>query len=85
MSQASKIVSKKRKELGISQARLCRALGYSTPQFLSNFERGLCSMPIKKLKKISSILDIPPGAMKQAIANDLLSWLSKKWGRSDHT
>lgn len=35
----------------LSQGYVSKQLGYSSPQFLSNFERGLCMLPLPKLKK----------------------------------
>lgn len=35
---------------GLTQSEVASKLGYSSPQFISNFERGLCSPPIKQLK-----------------------------------
>ncbi len=47
---------KERREVaGLSQSEVARALGYSSPQFVSNFERGLCSPPLPALKKICEL------------------------------
>ena len=45
-------------KVGMSQGTVCRALGYTTPQYLSNFERGLCSMPLDKLKRMIDMYDM---------------------------
>jgi transcriptional regulator with XRE-family HTH domain len=50
--ELGKLFRSERMKVGLSQGKVCRALGYSTPQYLSNFERGLCSMPLDKLKKM---------------------------------
>ena len=42
----------KREAAGLSQSEIARGLGYSSPQFISNFERGLCSPPLPALKKM---------------------------------
>lgn len=39
-----------RKRAGLSQGELAKILGYTTPQFVSNWERGKCSVPPKKIK-----------------------------------
>lgn len=36
----------RRIERGLTQAELAKALGYSSPQFVSNWERGLCLPPL---------------------------------------
>lgn len=40
----------KRKSAALSQNQVAKELGYSTPQFISNFERGLCAPPLDKLR-----------------------------------
>ncbi len=51
-----KIIRDARSNAGLSQADLATALGYSTPQFVSNWERGVSLPPIKSLKKIGRLL-----------------------------
>lgn len=45
----------KRIESGFSQKNISDKLGYSTPQFISNWERGLSQPPISSLKKIADV------------------------------
>jgi transcriptional regulator with XRE-family HTH domain len=56
--QLGKLFQKGRLNSGLTQASVCRMLGYSSPQFLSNFERGLCSMPLPQLKKLIDLYDL---------------------------
>jgi transcriptional regulator with XRE-family HTH domain len=42
----------KRISSGFTQAEIAGRLGYSSPQFISNFERGLCSPPLKNLRTL---------------------------------
>lgn len=42
----------KRTKAGLSQGDVADKLGYSSPQFISNFERGLCAPPLNKLKML---------------------------------
>ncbi len=44
-----------RERAGLTQAEVADNLGYSTPQFISNVERGRCRYPIEKLGKIKKI------------------------------
>ena len=53
-----------------SQSELSDLLGYKNGQFISNFERGLCNMPLKMLKTISVILDINPEELKATLLKD---------------
>ncbi|HVV72676.1 MAG TPA: helix-turn-helix transcriptional regulator [Verrucomicrobiae bacterium] len=44
-----------RERAGLTQREVSDALGYSTPQFISNVERGRCRFPIQKLAKIRKL------------------------------
>lgn len=41
---------------GLTQADLSKALGFSTPQFISNAERGLCQIPPRHYKKLAKLV-----------------------------
>ena len=81
MRVVGSLIKAGRGERGISQGKLAKMLGYTTPQYISNAERGLCSMPVKKLRKISTILGIPPGVMQTAIFTDYKNHVMKRWGK----
>ena len=49
-----------RKNLGLSQAVVAKRLGYITSQFVSNWERNLCSVPPKDWKKLCKLLEVDP-------------------------
>ncbi|MBT3584455.1 MAG: helix-turn-helix transcriptional regulator [Halobacteriovoraceae bacterium] len=53
-----------------SQAELSALLGYKNGQFISNVERGLCSIPLKMLARVASILDIPWEEMRKSLLED---------------
>ena len=53
-----------------SQSELSKILGYKNGQFISNVERGLCSIPLKMLGKISIVLDINRDHLKRAMLED---------------
>jgi transcriptional regulator with XRE-family HTH domain len=53
-------LAEKRLEKGLSQAAVARTLGYSSAQFISNFERGVCAPPMKKLKKMIDMYGMSP-------------------------
>jgi len=44
-----------REKAGLTQREVSDSLGYSTPQFISNVERGRCRFPIQKLPKIKKL------------------------------
>lgn len=55
---------------GYSQSELSNMLGYKNGQFISNVERALCNIPLKMLKRVSEVLDIPSTEIKDAILRD---------------
>lgn len=48
----------KRLHVGLSQSEVSRALGYTTPQFVSNFERGLCAPALAKMPVLLKLYKI---------------------------
>jgi len=54
----SKYLHEKRVAKEITQGSLARVLGYASPQFISNWERGLAKPPLSTLKKMIKILDL---------------------------
>ncbi len=60
MKQVSlaKFLKEKRENVGLSQKQVADKLGYTTPQFVSNWERGVSSPPLKTLKKIGDLYDV---------------------------
>lgn len=52
-------LKRKRGEARISQIEVAKQLGYTTPQFISNWERGVSSPPLEKLGEIARIYKIP--------------------------
>lgn len=48
----------KRLAKGITQGDLATVLGYTSPQFVSNWERGLAKPPLETLKKMIKMLDL---------------------------
>ena len=53
-----------------SQSELSQLLGYKNGQFISNVERALCNVPLKMLPKVSQILDVTAGELKEAMLRD---------------
>ena len=44
-----------REKAGLTQREVSDVLGYSTPQFISNVERGRCRFPVGKLGKLKKL------------------------------
>lgn len=48
-----------REKAGLTQADLAYGLGYTTPQFISNIERGQALLPVEKFPKAAKLLNVP--------------------------
>lgn len=70
-------LQKKRVKAGLSQGDVAKALGYSSPQFISNFERGLCAPPLPKLKSIINMYDLSPEAVMNLMLKEQEKHLRK--------
>lgn len=55
----AKYLKQKRELAGLSQKQVSDKLGYTTPQFISNWERGISTPPMKTVKKIAGLYSIP--------------------------
>ena len=53
-----KYLREKRREAGLSQQRVAQALGYSSPQFISNLERGTCPIPLNRVRQFIDLYKI---------------------------
>lgn len=49
----------KRIDRGLSQFDVAKVLGYSSPQFVSNWERGLVSPPLETVSVLIDLYQIP--------------------------
>ncbi|MCB0419991.1 MAG: helix-turn-helix domain-containing protein [Bdellovibrionales bacterium] len=60
----------KRQQRGLTQKDVASRLGYSTAQFISNFERGLCSPPLNNLKVLVGLYKAPPEEVLEIILKE---------------
>ncbi len=54
----SDFLKEKRTQVGLSQKDVADKLGYSSAQFISNWERGLSSPPMHTLKKLAEMYNV---------------------------
>ncbi|MGZ3774671.1 MAG: helix-turn-helix domain-containing protein [Pseudobdellovibrionaceae bacterium] len=54
----AEFLKQKRVTVGLSQRDVADKLGYSTPQFISNWERGVSHPPISALKKLGELYKV---------------------------
>lgn len=57
-NQLADFLKRKRVSAGLSQRDVADKLGYSTPQFISNWERGVSNPPIASLKRLGEMYRI---------------------------
>lgn len=62
-----KLLREARAKVGLSQVYIARQLGYSSPQFISNWERGISLPPLNNLTKLVSLLEIVPDELIEAM------------------
>jgi transcriptional regulator with XRE-family HTH domain len=72
-----------RERRNITQSELAKKLGYSTSQFISNWERGLCDPPLDAIPEISQFLGISKKDVMSVILEQTKLDLEKRFsGRS---
>lgn len=69
----AKVVKDGRLKEKLSQNALAVELGYRNAQFISNVERSLCSIPLKKIKALSELIDVKESTITDAMVADYKS------------
>lgn len=72
------MLGQRREQVGKTQAELASALGYSTPQFVSNWERNKAPVPGKMFRRISQLLGVPMREMVDHATRDYRRDLNEK-------
>lgn len=75
-----KYLQTKRVDQNLSQGQVASKLGYSSPQFISNIERGLCAPPLRKLKKTINLYNLNGEEVMALILDQQESHLRKTLG-----
>lgn len=52
-----------RLDADLSQRDISNRLGYKSPQFVSNWERGLVTPPAKQVRKLAKMFSVDPGVI----------------------
>lgn len=65
----------KRLDSGLSQLDVARVLGYSSPQFVSNWERGLVSPPLETIAVLIDLYKIPASEVVDRILDETRDYL----------
>ena len=72
-------LKKKRQQAKLSQAEVAEKLGYGGPQFISNIERGVSSVPLEKLGEMAELYKISKRQMAEFIIENSRIELYKKF------
>lgn len=64
-----------REDAGITQLQMAQRLGYTSPQFISNIERGVSSLPDDQIKRIARLLRADPVELAELKVADYRRWL----------
>jgi transcriptional regulator with XRE-family HTH domain len=75
----SELVRKAREKKQITQTDLGQRVGFETGQMISNFERGVNSMPLPALKQVCKILGVSRDKMREAMIKDFEVSLKEKF------
>ncbi|MES2857253.1 MAG: helix-turn-helix transcriptional regulator [Bdellovibrionota bacterium] len=65
----------KRVDSGLSQLDVAKVLGYSSPQFVSNWERGLVSPPLETIAVLIELYKIPSNEVINRILDETRGYL----------
>ncbi|MEZ0393063.1 MAG: helix-turn-helix domain-containing protein [Pseudobdellovibrionaceae bacterium] len=58
MKKMGNFLREKREAKGLTQAQVALKLGYGSPQFISNIERGVSKVPLKSLRLFIDLYEI---------------------------
>ncbi len=67
----------KRANTSLSQGHVAKALGYKTSQIVSNWERNVCSPPVKDIRKLIDLYNINIDEYVKTIMSEQLENVKK--------
>jgi DNA-binding transcriptional regulator YiaG len=67
----AQFLKEKRMKIGLTQSDVARKLGYSSPQFVSNWERGLASPPVFILRDLTKIYKVSADEMFKLLLSEV--------------
>jgi transcriptional regulator with XRE-family HTH domain len=81
MKTLNDYLRQKRVDSGLSQLDVARELGYSSPQFVSNWERGLVSPPLETIAVLIDLYKISSTEVVSKILEETRDYLESNLGR----
>lgn len=70
-TQLATFLKKKRIEAGLTQSEVASELGYSSPQFISNWERGLANPPVFILRNLTKLYKVSADEMFKKLMQEV--------------
>jgi len=71
-----------REQAAYTQADVSTKLGYTSPQFISNIERGISVIPLKTLARMISLYKVNPEGVTKIILESQRKLLREKLSRT---
>lgn len=81
-AKLSEYLRSKRIESGLTQAEVATRLGYTSPQFISNWERGLASPPAFIIKDLAKIYQISADDLFQRLLKEVEASLTMAYKKA---
>ena len=72
-----KLIKERREKINASQHCIAGFFGYSSGQYISNIERGVCSFPLGKARSLRKLLGINKHEMQDAYRKDFEEKISQ--------
>jgi transcriptional regulator with XRE-family HTH domain len=69
----------KRVAAGLTQSEVAKKLGYSSPQFVSNWERGLANPPVFVLRDLTKMYKVGADQMFDLLVVDVKAELEREF------
>ena len=69
--QLAAFLKEKRTNVGLTQSQVAEKLGYSSPQFISNWERGLANPPVFVLRDLTKMYKVSADEMFKLLLSEV--------------
>lgn len=69
--QLADFLKEKRVAAGLTQSQVATKLGYSSPQFISNWERGLANPPVFVLRDLTKMYKVAADEMFKLLKEEM--------------
>lgn len=80
MKKMGIFLREKREQKGLTQAQVALQLGYGSPQFISNIERGVSRVPTKSLKYFIDLYGLHTDEVIELLLDEKRNQLKKVLG-----